>query len=151
MKPPLSLAAALCLALAGAASAQEQFTEGPLWECSNYRTKPDQANSYLKYLRENSLPQNEERKKAGLIVDYKVYFHTPTNPTDPDVVICTLHSSFARLDYNAGDDAKSKEISAKHFKTADEQKQLDLIAKRLAMRDFLGTSYYREVKLKPMP
>ena len=49
MKPPLSLAAALCLAFAGAASAQEQFTEGPLWECSNYRTKPDQAKS-IRYL-----------------------------------------------------------------------------------------------------
>src|SRR5207245_10976662 len=113
MKPPLSLAAALCLALAGAASAQEQFTEGPLWECSNYRTKPDQANSYLKYLRENSLPQNEERKKAGLIVDYKVYFHTPTNPTDPDVVICTLHSSFARLDYHPGDHAAPTQNTSK--------------------------------------
>ena len=151
MKPRLSLAAAFCLVFAGAAGAQEHFAEGPVWECGSYRTKPDQFNNYLKYLRETTLPQNEERKKAGLILDYKVYFHTPTTPTDPDVVICYLHSSFARLDYNAGDDAKSKEISAKHFKTADEQKQLDMIAKRLAMRDFVGTSYYREVKLKPMP
>jgi hypothetical protein len=86
-----------------------------------------------------------------LILDWKVYLHTPTSPTDPDVLICTLHSSFARLDYNAGDDAKSKEISAKHFKTVDEQKQLAMIAKRLAMRDFVGSSLYREVKLKPMP
>jgi len=151
MKTRLSLAAAFCLVLAGAASAQEHFTEGPVWECSGYRTKPDQGNNYLKYLRENSLPQQEERKKAGLILDWKIFFQTPTSPTDPDVVICTLHSSFARLDYNAGDDAKSKEISAKHFKTSDDQKQLDMIAKRLAMRDFMGTSLYREVKLKPMP
>jgi len=94
MRPRLSLTAAFCLVFAGAAGAQEHFTEGPVWECSSYRTKPD---------------------------------------------------------YNAGDDAKSKEISAKHFKTSDEQKQRDMIAKRLAMRDFLGSSYYREVKLKPMP
>lgn len=151
MKRRLSLVAASCLVLAGAAGAQEHFTEGPVWECNSHRTKPDQTSNYLKYLRENWLPQTEERKKAELILDYKVYLHTPTSPTDADVVICTLHSSFARLDYNAGDDAKSKEISAKHYKTADEQKQLDMIAKRLAMRDFLGTSYYREVKLKPMP
>jgi len=151
MKSRLGLAAASCLLLAGAARAQEHFTEGPVWECSSYRTKPDQLDNYLKYLRENALPQQEERKKAGLILDNKVFFHTPTSPTDPDVVICTLLSSFARLDYNGGDDAKSKEISAKHFKTTDEQKQRDMIAKRLAMRDFLGSSYYREVKLKPMP
>jgi hypothetical protein len=151
MKTRFSLAAAFCLVFAGAASAQEHFTEGPVWECSSYRIKPDQGDNYLKYLRENSLPQQEERKKAGLILDWKVFFHTPTSPTDPDVVICTLHSSFARLDYNAGDDAKSKGISAKHFKTTDEQKQLDMIAKRLAMRDFMGSTYYREVKLKPTP
>ena len=151
MKRRLSLTAAFCLVFTGAASAQEHFAEGPVWECSSHRTKPDQFNNYLKYLRENYVPQSEERKKAGLIQDYKVFLETPARPTDPDVVICVLHANFARLDYNAGDDAKSKEISAKHFKTSDDQKQLDMIAKRLAMRDFLGTSYYREVKLKPMP
>jgi hypothetical protein len=106
----------------------------------------------MKYLRQNFLLQSQEGKKAGLALDQKIYMHVPANPTEPDVVLCTLHPSFAKaLDYNAADDAKGKDIAAKHFKTADEQKQRDLAAKRFEFRDFLGTSYYREVNLKPLP
>jgi hypothetical protein len=106
----------------------------------------------MTYLRQNFLPSGQESKKAGLILDQRVYLHVPTTPTDGDVLICTLYPSFGKaLDYDAGDDAKAKEIAAKHYKTADEQKQRDAAAKRFAFRDFLGTSHYREVSLKPMP
>ena len=105
----------------------------------------------MKYLRQNFLPQSQEAKKAGLVLDQKVYLHVPENPTDPDVVLCTLHASYAKaLDYSAADEAKSKDIAAKHYKTPDEQKQRDIAAKRFEFRDFLGTSYYREVNLKPL-
>ena len=140
-----------CLA-ASVTLAQEHFTEGPVWTCSSYRTKQGHFDDYMKYLRENFIPQGQESKKAGLVLEQKVYLHVPANPTEPDVVICTLQASFGKaLDYNATDDAKAKEIAAKHFKTADEQKQRDMAAKRFEFRDFLGTSHYREVNLKPMP
>ena len=106
---------------------------------------------YLEYLRQNFLPQNQEAKKTGLILDQKILLHVPANPTEPDVLLCTLHRNFAKaLDYNATDDAKGKEIAARHWKTADEQKQRDMSASRLELRDFLGTGYWREVNLKPM-
>src|SRR3989442_1791194 len=129
-----------------------RFPGGSVWESSGYRTKQGHFDDYMKYLRQNFLPQGQEAKKAGLVLDQKVYLHVPANPTDPDVVICTLHASFAKaLDYDAGDDAKAKDIAGKHWKTLDEQKQRDMAAKRFEFRDFLGTSYYREVNLKPMP
>ena len=131
--------------------AQEHFTEGPVWECSSYRTKPGHFDDYLKYLRQNYLPQTQETKKAGLVMDQKIYLHVPANPTEPDVLLCTLHRNFAKaLDFNATDDARSKEIAARHWKTADEEKQREMSANRLEFRDFLGTSYWREVNLKPM-
>lgn len=134
------------------ASAQEHFTEGPVWECGAYRTKQGHFDDYMKYLRQNVLPQNQESKKAGLVLDQKVFLHTPENPTDPDVVICTQHANFGKaLDFDAADDAKAKEIASKHYKTSDEEKQRNLAAKRFDFRDFLGTSYYREVSLKPLP
>jgi hypothetical protein len=151
MKRVWVVAVASCLA-ASAGTAQEHFTEGPVWECGSYRTKQGHFNDYMKYLRENFLPQGQEAKKAGLVLDQRIYLHVPASPTDPDVVICTLHASFGKaLDYSAADEAKGREIAAKHFKTADEQKQRDMAAKRFAFRDFLGTSYYREISLKPMP
>jgi hypothetical protein len=147
----LCLAALVSCLAAPAALAQEHYTEGPVWECSSYRIKQGHFDDYMKYLRQNFLPQSQESKKAGLVVDQKIYMHVPETPTDPDIVLCTLHSSYAKaLDYNASDEAKSKEIAAKHWKTPDEQKQRDLAARRFEFRDFLGTSYYREVNLKPM-
>ena len=47
-------------------------------------------------------------------------------------------------------DEKGKEIAAKHYKTTNEEEQREMAAKRLEFRDFLGTSYYREVNLKPL-
>ena len=132
------------------ALAQEHFTQGPVWECASYRTKPGHFDDYMKYLRQNFVPQSQQSKKAGLVLDQKVFLHTPANPTDPDIVICTLYPSFAKaLDYDAEDDAKSKGIAAKHFNTADEEKQRERTAKRLAFRDFIGETYYREVNLRP--
>lgn len=148
----LCIAAVVSCLAAPAALAQEHFTEGPVWECGAYRTKQGHFDDYLKYLRQNVVPQTQEAKKAGLVLDEKVFLKVPENPNDPDIVICTLHASFAKaLDYNASDEAKAKEIAAKHYKTADEQKQREMSANRFAFRDFLGTSYYREVNLKPMP
>jgi len=151
MKRPCLVLLVSCLAVP-AALAQEHYTEGPVWACTAIRTKEGHSDDYMKYLRQNYVPQGEEGKKAGLIVDQKIYVMVPASPTDPDVLLCRLYTSFGKaLDYNAGDDAKAKEIAAKHFKTADEQKQRDLIANRYTFRDSLGTSYYREVNLKPMP
>ena len=148
----LCLAVVMSCLAAPAASTQEHFTEGSVWECSSYRTKQGHFDDYMKYLRQNFIPQGQESKKAGLILEQKVFLKVPENPTDPDVVICTQHASFGKaLDYDAGDDAKAKEIAAKHYKTADEQKQREMAANRFAFRDFLGTSYYREVSLKPLP
>lgn len=148
----LYLSAFVSCLTAPVAMAQEHYTEGPVWECSSYRIKQGHFDDYMKYLRQNFLPQSQEAKKAGLVVDQKIYLHVPETLTDPDVVLCTLHSSYAKaLDFSASDEAKTKEIAAKHWKTPDEQKQRDLSAKRFEFRDFLGTSYYREVNLKPLP
>src|SRR2546428_5392003 len=99
----------LCLAAwvpcfaARAALAQEHFTEGAVWECNSYRTKQGHFDDYMKYLRQNFLPPRQEAKKAGLVLDQKVYVHVPTNPTVPDVVLCKLYPSFAKpLNYEAG-------------------------------------------------
>lgn len=144
------LATVLSCVVVPMALAQEHFNEGPVWECSSYRTKQGHFDDYMTYLRQNLVPQSAQRTEAGLIMSQKVFLHTPAHPTDPDVVICTLYPSFAKaLDYDAEDDAKSKEITAKHFSTADEAKQRELTAKRFAYRDFIGETHYREVNLRP--
>jgi len=152
MRRGLILAGVLCLVAAGFGFAQEHFTEGPVWEVSFYRTTPGHWDDYMQFLRENFLPSSTEAKKQGLVLDFKVYVKAPTDPKDWDVAVATLYSSAGKaLDYSKADEDKWKAIDAKQYKTEDEKKQREMTEKRLKMRDYLGTSYMREINLKPMP
>lgn len=144
------LAAGLILSSAIAA-AQEHWTEGPVWECSAYRVNPGMFDAYMKWIRAHSEPINAEAKKQGLILDFKTFLHTREHESDHDVLFCTLYPSFGKaLDYNKGDDEKFDAISAAHWATGDNAKQRELAAPRLEMRTYIGTSYHREVTLRPI-
>jgi hypothetical protein len=143
--------AAVVLALASASAvAQEHWTEGPVWECEAYRTSPGQFDAYMEYIRGTVEPQNIEAKKQGLILDYKSFHKMPHDANDYDVLFCTLHANFGKaLDYSKEAEDKADAISAAHFATPDEDKQREMIKPRLEMRTYLGTTYVREVNLRP--
>jgi hypothetical protein len=132
--------------------AQEQYTEGPVWACSAYRTKQGHFDDYLKYLRSTYLITSAESKKQGLILDSKVFVKNPLTPQDWDVSICSLYPSYGKaLDFDADADAKTKAIAAGVFKTPDQEKQRQQTAIRFEYRDFVATSYFREVTLRQLP
>ncbi len=107
---------------------------------------------YVTYLRTNFAPLNNEMKKQGLILDWKMYVMTPAQPSDADIYLCELYSSYGKaLDYSKADDDKAKAVAAAHYKTADEDKQDEMAKPRYEYRDILGTTYFREVTLRPMP
>jgi hypothetical protein len=146
----LGLAAVVLACASVAAVAQEHWTEGPVWQCDAYRTSPGQFDPYLKYIRANVEPQNIEAKKQGLILDYKTFVKAPSDPSDYDVLFCTLYPNYARaLDFSQGNEDKADAIAAAHFATPDEDKQAEMIKPRLDMRTYLGTTYVREVNLRP--
>jgi hypothetical protein len=133
------------------AFAQEHYTDGNVRVVSFYRTKPGQFDNYMKYLRANFLPTQEEAKKQGLIVGYSVLLSTPTSEHDWDVTIAILHKSYGdALDYNQSDDDKMQKIQENHYKTSDQEKMDEMTAKRFDMRTYIGTKYLREVTLKPL-
>ena len=131
--------------------AQEHYTEGNVRTVSFYRTSPGQFDNYMKYLRTNFLPVQEEAKKQGLIVGYSILLNTPSSEDDWDVAVVTLNKSFGdALDFNQSDDDKMKQIQENHYKTTDEDKMDEMTSKRFAMRTYMGTKYFREVNLKPI-
>jgi hypothetical protein len=147
----IGLLAAMLACVSVPAVAQEHWSEGPVWECSAYRSNPGMFDTYMEYVRKHATAINGEAKKQGLIVDYKTFVKAPANPTDWDFMSCTAYESFSRaLDFNQGDEEKFDAIAAKHWATADESKQRELSSTRLEMRTFLGTTLMREVNLRPM-
>jgi len=143
--------AAVVLALASVpAVAQEHWSEGPVWQCDAYRTAPGQFDNYLKYIRATVEPQNIEAKKQGLVLDYKTFVKAPTDANDYDVLFCTLYANYGKaLDYSQVNEDKSDAITAAQLGTADEDAQAEKIKPRLEMRKYLGTTYVREVNLRP--
>ena len=136
---------------AGVATAQEHWTEGPVWGCAMYRTQPGQYDNYMKYLRETMVPQSAERKKQGTVLDTKMFVRSPPSKDAWDVMLCSLYASYAKaLDFDAEADKKDDSIREAQFKTADRAKQDAATAPRLVMREYLGTSYDREVTLRPL-
>jgi hypothetical protein len=147
----IGLVAAALACTSVSAVAQEHWTEGPVWACEAYRTAPGQFDAYLKYIRTNVEPQNVEAKKQGLILDYKTFVKPPQDANDYDVEFCTLFANFGKaLDYSKEDNDKADAIAAAHFATSDKDKQADMIKPRLEMRTYLGTTYVREVTLRPI-
>jgi len=69
MKKLTLLAILICCSLGFVqrAQAQENYTEGPVWEVDYYRTKPGKFDDYLKYLRENYAKSVAKQKQAGII------------------------------------------------------------------------------------
>lgn len=143
------LAAAMLLA-AGNAVAQEHYIEGPVWQCSAYQTNPGMFDTYLKWIRAHAEVTNAEAKKQGLILDYKTFLKTRDSADDYDVLFCTLFSSYGKaLDFNQSDEDKLDAIAAAHWATPDEDQQTEKSKPRLEMRKFMGTTYHREVTLRP--
>lgn len=131
--------------------AQEHFTLNAVRTVSFYRTSPGQFDNYMKYLRANFLPTQEEAKKQGLIIGYSVLLNVPSSEDDWDVAIVTLNKSFGdALDYNQDEADKMKKIQENHYKTTDEDKMDEMTSKRFEMRTYMGTKYFREISLKPL-
>jgi hypothetical protein len=152
MKRLTLLAAAAGLLSAGAALAQEHWTEGPVWQITFYRTTPGHFDDYMKYLRTHFITTSAEAKKQGLYLDSKFFVKQPHDAHDWDIAIATLHSSYGKaLDFNPENDAKGKAIQAEHWKTKDQDKQREMTKPRLEWREFVGSDLVREVTLKPMP
>lgn len=152
MRRGLVLAGVVYLLTVGLGFAQEHYTDGPVWEVSFYRTTPGHFDDYMTFLRGNFLPSTGEGKKQGLVLDFKVYVKAPTGPEDWDVAVAILYPSYGKaLDYSQADVDKWKAIESTQYGTNDEAKQREMTAKRFELREYLGTSYMREVNLKPLP
>src|SRR5205814_8143341 len=82
-----------------AASAQENYTEGPVWRVQLIRVKPTRMDEYLSSLRQSTKPLLDEMKRQGTIMDYKVFFkETKHNPEDWDICVGVEYKNHAALD-----------------------------------------------------
>jgi len=135
-------------------TAQENYTEGPVWVINYYRTKPGKFDDYMKFLRANFAKSSARQKQDGIIVDAKVLLNpTVSGPDDWDIAIAYLYSDYGKaLNFNQADFDKLENINAEISRQRDREKRAaTLDATRFPLRDHVRTRIIREVSLRPMP
>ena len=147
MKRLVTLAACAALAVIGAGLVRAQsnapYTEGPVWAITMVKTKPGMGDDYLKTLAKIYKSTNDEMKKQGLIMDYKVLLGNDSNPQDFDILLMVEYKNMAAFD---GLREKADPIADKILGSEDVQRQGAI--KRVEIREIMGNKLMREVTLK---
>jgi hypothetical protein len=147
MKRLVTLAACGALGLIGAGLVRAQsdapYTEGPVWAITTVKTKPGMSDDYLKTLAKIYKSTNDEMKKQGLIMDYKVLIGNDANPQDFDILLMVEFKNMAAFD---GLREKADPIADKILGSEEVQRQGAI--KRMEIREIMGNKLMREVTLK---
>jgi hypothetical protein len=135
--------ASLLLVSSAAIAADQPYSEGTVTEVSYIKIKPGMFDAYMKWVATERKQLMEEQKKAGVILDYRVYGAEAHNPGEPDIILTVTYKNMAALD-NLDD--KTEAIGNKVF--GSQAKANEGTISREAMRTVLGSQLIRELVLK---
>lgn len=138
----LILLSAFVLSLPANAQLGTTYSEGPVTQVTYLRIEYGHFDEYVDWLNSTWKPLNEAKKKAGLILDYRVYTASPRKPEEPNVIFMITYANMAAFDRRAEEDAVAVEMIG----SAKEQDAARIA--RSAYRKRLGTELIREVILK---
>lgn len=118
------------------------YDEGPVTAVTYLKIEYGHFDEYVAWLNSTWKPLNEAKKKAGLIIDYRVYTARPKTPEEPNVIFMITYPNMAALDRRAEEDAMAVEMIGS---AADQDKAR---VQRSAYRKNLGSELIREMILQ---
>jgi hypothetical protein len=135
--------AASSLSLNARAQDERQYTEGLVTEEDYVQVEYGHFEEYIDWLNSTWKPTMEAMKKAGLIIDYKVFRLTPKSADQPNIVLwITYKNGMAAFDKGAElEDVARQVIGSTEFQNKARVHRNDY-------RKVLGTEYIRELILK---
>jgi len=140
-----ALAASLLLLAASVyAQVSRPYRNGSVWDVAFIRMKPGMETAYLNYVATDWKRNQEETKKAGLILSYKVLTTEPHNPGDFNIMLMTEYKDLASLEAN---EDKADALLQRVIGNDDKQRQG--YRERLEIREVLGNRLAREIVLEP--
>jgi len=134
--------AASSLSLNAHAQDVRQYSEGPVTEVNYIQVEYGHFEEYIDWLNSTWKPTMEATKKAGLIIDYKVFQLTPKSPDQPNIILWITYKNMAALDKGVELD----EVAKKVICNTECQNKARVV--RNGYRKVLGTEYVRELVLK---
>jgi len=134
--------AASSLSLNARAQDERAYTDGPVTEVAYIRVEYGRFEEYIDWLNSTWKPTMEATKKAGLIIDYKVFRATPKTPDQPNIFLWITYENMAAIDKGIELEAVAK----KAIGSTEVQNQARV--GRNEYRKVLGTELIRELILK---
>ncbi len=87
-----------------------QYTEGPVTFVTYMRVEYGHFEEYIDWLNSTWKPTMEATKKAGLIIDYKIFTATPKSPDQPNIIRMITYKNMAALDKGVEEEAVAKKV-----------------------------------------
>jgi hypothetical protein len=135
--------AASSLSLNARAQDERQYAEGPVTEEDYIQVEYGHFEEYIDWLNSTWKPTMEAMKKAGLIIDYKVFRLTPKSADQPNIILwITYKNGMAAFDKGVELENVAKQV------IGSTEFQNKARVNRNEYRKVLGTEYIRELILK---
>jgi hypothetical protein len=120
-----------------------QYTDGPVTEVDYIQVEYGHFAEYIDWLNSTWKPTMEAMKKAGLIIDYKVFQASPKTPDQPNIYIwITFKNAAAALDKGV----EQEYVARKVIGSTDFQNKKRV--ERTGYRKVMGNELIRELILK---
>ena len=134
--------AASSLSLNARAQDERQYSEGPVTLVNYLRVEYGHFQEYIDWLNSTWKPTMEAMKKAGLIIDYKVFRLTPKSPDQANIILWITYKNMAALDKGVEQEAVAKKV------IGSTEVQNKARVGRNEYRKVLGYELFREIILK---
>jgi L-rhamnose mutarotase len=89
---------------------ERAYTEGPVTDLAYIRVEYGRFEEYIDWLNSIWKPTMEALKKAGLIIDYKIFAATPRTPDQPNIFRMITYKNMAALDKGIEIEAVAKKV-----------------------------------------
>ena len=119
-----------------------QYTDGPVTEVDYIQVEYGHFAEYIDWLNSTWKPTMEAMKKAGLMIDYKVFQATPKSPDQPNIIFFRTFRNWAALDKSAEQEDVAKKV------IGSTERQNEARVQRNEYRKLLGIEHIRELILK---
>jgi hypothetical protein len=135
------------LSLDAHATNERGYTYGPVTEVDYIHVEYGHFDEYMAWVTSTWVPTMEAAKKAGLIIDYKVFQASPKSPDDPNMYLEITFKNMAAYAGDIGDGAGAFEaVTEKVICSSACQDQARV--HRNEIRKVLGTEVTRELIFK---
>jgi L-rhamnose mutarotase len=124
-----------------------QYTDGPVTEVDYIQVEYGHFPEYIDWLNSTWKPTMEAMKKAGIIIDYKVFQASPKSPDQPNMFLYLTYKNMAAYGGNIGDKGIEQEYVARKVIGSTEFQNKKRV-ERSAYRKVLGIELIREIMLR---